>query len=373
MRTSYLLPLCLGVATVALGGVTASCVYERCECPCLVDGGGDGDADGDADGDVEEWMWSGWETDTAPDGEIVEVVDGHDYITLLPGESLTLTGRVTYCAEDFHERFQPCTIRWDFGNGETREGASPGAVPYATAGYYIVRMTTTNAQGAPDLSPAVAHVVVWGGEFVDDFDRPALDYDEDGWAPPLDPSATTWSITENRLQVRTDAQVPGTTALMSWVTLGDAHIEVTQARQPASVPEHYTDIIVRMDPVALADRFYRVRLWEMPADAVPDHTDCVALDIFKCTPDRGLLGTEAWPQGTHHVCEWPRSRDFRLVVDAVGTTFTMSVADPANPSVPLLEVSHTDTEADAWLEGRTGLAHYDGITYWDDFVLRSAR
>jgi len=55
----------------------------------------------------------------------------------------------------------------------------------------------------------------------------------------------------------------------------------------------------------------------------------------------------------------------------VGTTFTASIADPAAPGVPLLEISYTDTEGDAWTSGRYGLAHYDGVTNWDDWVLQS--
>ena len=67
---------------------------------------------------------------------------------------------------------------------------------------------------------------------------------------------------------------------------------LTRKRQPEE-REHYTDIICRMDPEGMQNQFYRVRLWEMPPDAVADHTNCVALNVFKCTPDRGALGTEA--------------------------------------------------------------------------------
>jgi len=298
MTGKYVLPLSVGFVALALTVFTTSwsagCVYERCECPCALDGGtdGDGDVDGDVDGDSDgdsdgdcegDWLWDGWEADSAPDGEIVEVADGHDHITLDVGGSIELTGRIASCGEDLDPRFAPCTIRWDFGNGETGTGASPGSVTFAAAGYYVVSMTAVNACGAPDLSPALAHIVVWDGDFSDDFNRAAIDFDANGWQPPIDPSMTSYAIADNMLQLTTDAQVPGTTAMMAWPTAGDVHSDVTQERQPEE-REHYTDIICRMDPVAIANQFYRMRLWEMPPDSVPDHTNCVALNVFKCTP-----------------------------------------------------------------------------------------
>jgi hypothetical protein len=244
---------------------------------------------------------------------------------------------------------------------------------FSQPGFHVVTLTARNAQGAPDLTPERLHVAVWEGEFRDDFNRASLDVEEHGWVPPLEPEMTEWVIDEGWLNVTRGAEVPGITALTTWVSAQNAHIEVTQRRSAANVEEHYTDVLCRVHPTDFPNRYYRVRIWEIPNTFHAPTGNCVSINIYKMSPERGNIGEAAWPELSrrHLTCGWPRDRNFRVVVDLVGRRFDVALEDPERPGRPVLEVSWTDTQEDAFLwVGRFGLTEYQGQSWFDDFSIR---
>ena len=51
---------------------------------------------------------------------------------------------------------------WDFGNGQTATGPSPGNITFATPGYYLIRLFTRSASGLWAMYPEEWEVVIYG-------------------------------------------------------------------------------------------------------------------------------------------------------------------------------------------------------------------
>ncbi len=386
-----------GVVGVVGSIVASGCTYEsRCECPPPCDGGVDNDGGGDGGGDGGDWQWTGWETDTAPNAAITGYYPGINYVTLDRGEPLTLTADECELPEGLegsipNVSFLPCTYAWDFGDGRTADGREPGAISFSDAGYYVVSLTASNGQGAPDQSPAELYVAVWDGEFSDDFNRADLAHHEHGWGQTFSDQlalgfTNPWQIEDNRLNVVMNDCLPAQTALLAWPEAQDTHIELFQERNP--VEEHWTDIIVRLnfhgygaDAPELS--FYRIRIWEDSPDGLDYHEgelNCIQIDIFRITREEGEFGTNIRGgdgltifTDQPFLCNWPREvgNDLQIEVDVVGNHFDVIVTNTANPAM-VLEEHVDDTDPSAIVEpGRFGLGHCVGESFFDDYVVES--
>ncbi len=392
--------LCL-ISTLLIAAGTAAfsgCYYETvCECPPCDDGGpgGDGDGDSDADPDAgEAWQqdWVTWREDSAPNAEIQGYGPGTNYITLEPGASITLNAGECVIREEAENAiegvtFLPCTYRWEFGDGRTAEGETSGAISYSGTGFYVVSLIAINAYGIEDSTPTTLHIAVWDGEFSDDFNRGSLDHNSHGWgfsfSEILELGADVgWDIEGNRLHAHMNDCLPAATGLIAWPETQDIHVEFFQERNPSE--EHWTDVIVRLQyhgegETAPITSFYRIRIWEDGPDGAGYHGDgrnCVQIDIFRSTTEDGefgvnIRGGDGLTNFTDQpfVCDWPRDANFRVEVDVVGDHFDVVVTSPDNPSLRLEE--HVDDPTPIIQSGRFGLGHCVGISYFDDYAVRS--
>jgi hypothetical protein len=127
-----------------------------------------------------------------------------------------------------------------------------------------------------------------------------------------------------------------------------------------------------------------VRLWE---EAAPGNG--IELAIFKITQpenehgflindeikDHAKLHTQCNPGAAYGTCPYlagfPRAQDLRLVVEVHGNKITARASTASDPGNALLSASATDDLGAAYLyAGAVGLAHFEGISYFDDFLLR---
>lgn len=440
---------CLVAGAFVLAGtlIYSGCSYEyQCNCPPPCDGGLD-DGGGDGDGGSEAWQedWREWRTDSAPtsailgdSGDPLQYQLGANYVTLEPGGSITLTASectVTPEAEETLQAmdpplsFYPCTYHWDFGDGQTAEGASPGRHTFGSAGFYTITMTASNAYGAPDLHPPTLHVAVWNGDFSDDFDRadgPVEDWAWDnGWGIPLSmelniSAHADWNIVDNRLRTEMADCTPAATGLVAWSEAQDVRMEVVQERDRLDRgASQFTDMLLRLNfhgPGATAPRytFYRVRIREYGPAETPEHNavtethldgavQCVQIDIFRIALDNpfgefglNIRGGDGLVRTTQPVvCGWPREpvgHDFHIVVELTTNAggfprFDVVITDTDDPSRTLEEhiddnpdhpdapVADYDPDSPSITPllgpGRFGITLCQFLTFFDDFQAES--
>jgi hypothetical protein len=322
--------------------------------------------------------------DDYPDG-VIEAP--YAYVTLAPGEPFNFKGRVVCPASQ-----APCSYRWSFGDGRTSNIKDPGDLSFAV-GFYPVTFTVVGATGRADPTPSTVNIAVWNGEFKDDFNRPALRWDADGWRAPLlettPEQQPLYSIDNGWLKVIGDYNRPGSTAILAWPLLGDSHVEVTKRRQADAKVEHYCDVMLRVHPSGNIVSFIRVRVWEEASSPNPNQGDGIEIAIFKITrPDdeHGVLindeiknhevgHTVCNPGGGYGACPYrqgvSRSENLRLVVEVKQTKIFARVFALSNLTTPLLTSTGTDDYGPPHLyAGAVGLTHFEGLSYFDDFLVR---
>jgi len=315
--------------------------------------------------------------DTVPSVDLPSgVIDTtSDQITIKTGEAVYFTSKV-YCPDDA----TPCTFKWDFGDGQTSTQQDPGKHVYKKAGFYKVTLLVTGANKTKDPKPSVVQVTAWNGTFKDDFNRAKVEYDKYGWRRPLlITDKPMYDIQKGWLHITGEWGLPGSTGILAWPQVKNFHLEVTKRRETDTTDEHYSDVIVRMHPSGGTGQFYRVRIWEENA---PDSG--IEIAIFKImSPDDEhgyLLNDPSQPQSTKptqcKLCpykeKYPRTKDLRIIVDVQGATIKARIEDPKVPGVAVLtSPPTTDTIGAPYLyAGAVGLTHFEGISYFDDFVLK---
>jgi PKD repeat protein len=298
----------------------------------------------------------------------------YDSVTIGPGESVDFRSKV-FCPPTA----SPCTYLWAFGNGQTSTLQNPGKIVFDKLGYYVVKLTVTDATGLTDPLPSKAYVAVWNGEFKDGFNRAEVEYDQYGWHRPLlYDELPLFSIESGWLKERGDWTTPGSTALMAWPLVKDVHVEVLQRRVPESQGDHFSDIIVRMHPSGGVSQFYRVRIWQEGTSAAG-----LEIAIFKISDGNDqhgiLISDPTQPPSTRptqckacpYLPSYPRNKDFKIVVDVQGRHFHARLEDPAKPGVAILTSETDDPLEPPFLdEGLVGLTHFQGISHFEDFVMR---
>jgi hypothetical protein len=429
----------IGVCALAGVLVYVGCTYKQvCDCPEPCDGGVDDGGDAGDTGDAgEDWMRNNpnWRVESAPTSTIVgatpdEYQLGANYVTLEPGDSVTVTASECVVSADVQAaipeaHFLPCTYHWDYGDGDTAEGQSPGAHTYTEEGFYTVTLTAQNAYGAPDLHPPTLHVAVWTGEFSDDFDREEIDHWEHGWGIPIATelelsTMVDWSIDGDRLRSEMSGCEPANTGMLAWPIAQDVHIEVTQERDRIDRGQsQFTDVLLRLTfhgrgVTAPRYTFYRVRIREWAPSETPDHntdtephldgaTECVQIDIFRIALDnpfgefgqnlRGGNGLVRTDQPV--VCGWPREdsgHDFDIVVDLTTNGegyphFDVVITDtddpsrvleehlddnPEHPDHPAADYDPDDPDvAPLFGPGRFGITLCQFMAYFDNFSAES--
>lgn len=390
------------LSAAALVGVTAAlsggCVYERCECPCLTDGGGDVDGDTDGDGDGGG-PCEGPVEETYPRAFIDGYAAPGNYVTLEPGGSVDLAGVQDPDWTPPMDCLLPYTWAWDLGNGDTSDEQAPGSVSFTTPGYYTIDMTATNSQGTADQLPDSMYVTIWNGTvFEDDFEGNPFDWDNSGWSrrtidminafnPDMHPSPM-WTVVPNGGGHRIysgdwgqafDYCSPGSQAMLARGEATNARMHVLQFRQDPDPPEaqpHFTDLILRYRFNALGttgpnSTFYRVRVEEITDSG---HY-CICLDAFRIDgEDEGGTGLET---STLTSCD-------NMVCDYAGDTFyieteisggasradiAVALYDSPSSSTPFNSHTFVDTDTPITTPGRFGISQCVGETYFDDFRL----
>lgn len=298
-----------------------------------------------------------------------------DYITLKPGGKVNLKGKV-YCPA----ASSPCSYRWTFGDGKTSTARDPGTYTFVKPGFYPVTFTVTDAKGKADPTPSVARVAVWNGAFSDNFNRPNVAWDKFGWRKPVFvDDKPMWSVKAGWLHTDNGWGLPGSTAILAWPEVKDFHLEVTKRRQGDATKEHYSDVILRLDPTGGVERFYRVRFWEEAG--ANNGLEIAIFKIVQSADEHGyLLNDSTQPQaGKPTVCKacpyymnYPRTKNMRIIVEAVGAQIRARIEDPAKPGVAVLSTSTIDTLGKAYTyKGVVGLTHFEGISFFDNFSFKA--
>ncbi|MCC6748706.1 MAG: hypothetical protein IT371_13685 [Deltaproteobacteria bacterium] len=306
----------------------------------------------------------------AGQGPTAKILLEYDYLTIRAGQGYHFRGQVACAGE-----WAPCSYAWDFGDGQTSDKLDPGVVTFKTPGFRAVTFTATSAKGAKHT--ARAHVAVWEGEFKDSFNRGAFDWDATGWRRPE--REVKWSIEGGMAACQGDLALPGSAAITPWPEARDVHLEVTVKRQKNDKADHWSDIILRMHPLTRTKSFYRVRIWEEPAPG-----SGLELAIFKIeegTPEHGfLIGDPAQPWSVKatqckqcpYAAAYPRTSDIRVTIDLKGPEFQVALTNPDLPGPPVLTQTVKDASPNPHLyAGHVGLTHFEGLTYFDDFVFKS--
>lgn len=311
------------------------------------------------------------QAETAPDGQINIP---YDYLTVATNTSIDFPGQPSCPAQ-----FSPCRYSWVMGGKQISTNQNALGVHFAQTGFYTLTYIVTDSRGIADPTPAQAHIVVWNGTFQDDFNRPQIDWDTRGWRRPiLETDTPMYSLLSGWLHVTGDYNLPGSTAIMAGPQVQNTHIEVTMRRFDVQTGEHYADIIVRMHPSRRQGSFYRIRFWqEMTPEAG------VEIAIFKISDaanEHGILLNDPSqpPQNSPTICHncpyraaYPLNKNFRIIVENNGNQFQVRIYEPDNMTTPFLQNTISDTLNAPYLyEGEVGLTHYEGISDFDDFLLR---
>lgn len=330
------------------------------------------------------------------------------FATIAPGGSVTFHGEVQCFPEG-----SVCETAWTFPDGEVRDNLEPGARTFA-AGYHHATLTVTTV-GGEVLAEAHAYIAAWSGELRDDFNRSSMEWEQRGWVRPVRPDAE-YMIKDDWLYIKHDLHAPGSTGLMAYPSMRDAHVEVTVRRYPNPLEIHYMDVIFRADPQARAYRFYRVRVDQ----SQDDQGQGLRIAIFKVydqDDEHGMLisdiqqpvdafdqlptceewaDCESLPDSWAKNCQQghcvpiqclgcaqltafdpPRTQDFRIIIDFRDEgglpTWDVRVVDPQDSNVVFIEqLGVQDSSPNPHLHaGLVGLAHFDLETYFDDFYVRS--
>lgn len=331
------------------------------------------------------------------------------FATIAPGGSVDFHGEV---------RCEPegalCNTHWTFPDGEVvANNLEPGARTFA-AGYHHALLTVTTLNNQV-LAEAHAYIAAWSGELRDDFNRPSMEWDARGWVHPVR-SDVEYVIKDDWLYLKHDHRAPGSTGLMAYPMMRDAHVEVTVRRYPNPLEIHYMDVIFRADPQGRSYRFYRVRVDQ----SQDDQGQGLRIAIFKVydeEDEHGMLISDVQqpvePFDQLPTCQerldcepladsWakncqqghcvpiqcigcaqltnfdpPRTQDFRIIIDFRDQgglpTWDVRVVDPADTNTVFIEqLGLQDTTPNPHLHaGLVGLAHFDLETYFDDFYVRS--
>ena len=324
-----------------------------------------------------------------------------DFITIRPGWSIDFQGQAADCTG--------CTYAWDFRNGHTSNLQHPAAVRYDTAGYYLVTMSVS--RNGTLIGTGRAAVVVWEGEFRDDFNRPSLDPETHGWIPAI-AAGITWEIKDNWAFIpRIQVQAPGSTGLVAAPLVHNVRVEATLRRSDWVGDYHYVDILLRVHPTRWNGAFYRVRILQGPSEVRGGVLQIAIFRIVNPADEHGVLlndREQLLDQGPCtgedvcfslydvacrdffcrpiHVRDVPelqnwnpeRNQDVRIIVelrDVDGKPqFKVQLADPQNPADIWLEDLAYDHLPEAHRHaGLTGITTFMGDAYFDDVVVRELR
>ncbi|MBW2731357.1 MAG: hypothetical protein JRH20_03130 [Deltaproteobacteria bacterium] len=330
------------------------------------------------------------------------------FATIAPGGSVTFHGEVQCFPEG-----AVCEMGWTFPDGKVPDTLEPGARTFA-AGYHHIVLTARTV-GGEVVGEAHAYIAAWTGELRDDFNRGSMEWDQRGWAHPVRPDVE-YLIKDEWLYIKHDIHGPGSTGLMAYPSMRDAHVEVTVRRYPNPLEIHYMDVIFRAHPQHRNYRFYRVRVdqsqedqqqglriaifkvydeedehgllvsdIQQPVDAFDQLLECTQRTDCESLPD-------AWAKncqqgrcvpiqclGCAELANFdpPRIQDFRIVIDFRDEgglpTWDVRVVDPQDTSTVFIEqIGIQDTSPNPHLHaGLVGLAQFDLETYFDDFYVRS--
>lgn len=321
-----------------------------------------------------------------------------------------------------------CLPSWDMGDGQWIDGDAPPKQTF-TAGFYHIRLRVKNTLGKI-IGKADTYISVWHGEFRDDFNRTALDYDEHGWVKP-EQEDVDYVIKDGWLYVEHDHRTPGSTGLTATPLMQNAHVEVTVRRYPNPFAIHYMDVLFRVHPLKRSTSFYRVRIDQGAVDEEnPNATtnDFLRIAVFKiadedqhgamisdpnhpldnwnelqscqdariclCPPPLPLDCEETPPfncwQGkcvpigcgdsgcimTATPFNPARDQDIRVIIDLQDVnnipTFDVRIVNPDNPSEIYLEHLgiQDNTPTPHLYPGMTGLTQFNLETYFDDYLAR---
>jgi hypothetical protein len=381
-------------AIVAIGAVLfGGCYYQVCDCPACDGSAGDGGPDG-GDGDSDCPVLPDDRPSTAPPA----IIDGWEapgnYVTLDPGEQISLTASIS--PTDWAPPLEcvlPVSYAWDLGNWTTAQGQSAGPVSYAAPGYYRIAMTATNAIGVADLVPDALYASIWSGTvFTDNFERAALDRDTSGWSyrvsdalemphPPAD-----WEIVDQGGSRRVHISWSGTTycqpasqGLLTRLEATDAAVSVWQGRNDVASGPHYSDIIMRYrfngrGESGPMSSYYRARVEEEIGGESSVYRFC--LDAFKITGEdevgAGLNGSQV--ENCGNPLERPdfTGAGFWVSAEITGTAGTVTIElslSETQGGTPFHSFTFTDSAAPIVTPGRFGVGQCLGETYFDDFRL----
>lgn len=301
-----------------------------------------------------------------------------NFITITPGTTLDLRSKVKCPSPS-----APCRYRWDLDGKQVSSNKDLGQYTFNHTGFFNFLFTVSDAQGVADPNPSSAHIAVWNGLFEDDFNRTDLQWDSHGWRRPLISAETPYyELLSGWLHVTGDYNRPGSTAITAWPTAQNARVEVTVKRVIATT-YHWIDIILRMHPSAGIGHFYRVRLAQTytPSEdgTAPHHG--IEIAIFKISQSNDehgvLLNDPTQPvtdlptqcQECPTLLDYPRDKDIRMIAEINENQFHVQIFQPDQMAQPVLEATATDEFGEPYLyDGFVGLAHYEGLSDFDDFV-----
>lgn len=382
-----------GVAVVLATVVSSGCVYERCDCPCLTDGGDDGG--GNEDGGEDGGDCVGPPEETAPRALIQSLEAPGNYVTIRAGDTVDFAAALDPEWEVPMDCLLPISYRWDFGNGQTSDEQAPGAIAFASPGFYTVSMTATNSRGTADLLPDAAYVSIWSGTvFEDDFEGNPFDWDGSGWARrvsdmihelnPYFAASPMWTVVPHAGGHRLysgdwgsafEFCQPASQGMLARLAATSARLSVRQYRQdPPEGSPHFSDIILRYNYVRLGTNnavssFYRARIQEITEAG----QHCICLDAFEIDGEdeagTGMNGSELNGCG-NRVCDYPGD-SFFVTVEITGTasqaTITVAIAADPRSGPTFASATFTDTTNPRPGPGLFGISQCVGETYFDDF------
>jgi hypothetical protein len=274
VRYSSWIVLCIGLGTGTFATLSA-CTDLFTPIDENAFNGNDGD---DGEGGLNED--GGLDDPDAPTDLAVTILSPEDYLTGPPGVSGNFNGTI---ACPFEER--PCSARWELSSGQTSDNTNLGQVSFPTAGYYRGTLT---ARGRSDAAVAASvHVTAWNKSFFDDFNRPSLDLFQHGWRLPTldedhpDAGSFLYAIESNWVRITGDTTAPGSSALLAFPRVQNGKGTFKQKRTTPLTGDHYTDLVLRYDPMQKDGHFYRVRLHEYDEQGGMSRGEVAELAIFR--------------------------------------------------------------------------------------------